>query len=185
VQHGIALERSGALTEAIDAYRAAAAADPGYAEAYERLGLLYASNGRFDDAAAAYEKAVAVSPKVMRYRIAVADCKQRLGRHDDAIRMYREVMKLDPAAVQVTYKLARSVHESKGAKAALPLYERAAQLEKDNAMPHYFLGYLYKEKGQKARAVAEFRSFLRLKPDAEEKKDIETEIEDLTGGPPK
>jgi cytochrome c-type biogenesis protein CcmH/NrfG len=58
-------------------------------------------------------------------------------------------------------------------------------VEKDNAMPHYFLGYLYKEKGQKARAVGEFKKFLELKPDADEKKDIEAEIEDLTGGPPR
>ncbi len=120
VQLGVALERSGALTEAIDAYRAAAAAEPKYAEAHERLGSLFFANGRFDDAAAAYEKAVAAAPKVSRHRIALADCRAKLGKHDDAIRMFREVMKLDPASVQVVYRLARSVHESEGAKAALP-----------------------------------------------------------------
>jgi tetratricopeptide (TPR) repeat protein len=181
VQLGVALERSGALTEAIDAYRAASSADPKFAEAYERLGTLYFANGRFEDAAAAYEKAAGAAPKVSRYRIALADCRARLGRHEEAIRTYKEVLRTDPAAVQVYYKLARSVHESEGPKAALALYERASKEERDNAMPHYFLGYAYKERGQKARAVAEFKRFLELKPDADEKKDIEGEIEDLGG----
>ncbi len=46
-------------------------------------------------------------------------------------------------------------------------------------MPHYYLGYMYKERGQRQRAKAEFKAFLRLKPDADERKDIEAEIEDL------
>ncbi|HEX9306057.1 MAG TPA: tetratricopeptide repeat protein [Anaeromyxobacter sp.] len=182
VHLGAALERSGGLAEAVEEYRAAAAADPRSADAHERLGLLFASNGRFEDAAAAFEKAIAAAPKVSRHRVALADCKAKLGRYDDAVRTYREVMKLDPAAVQVLYKVGRAVHESVGAKAALPWYERAAKEEKDNPMPHYYLGYMYKERAQKARAVAEFRRFLQLKPEADEKKDIEAEIEDLSGG---
>jgi tetratricopeptide (TPR) repeat protein len=178
---GMALERSGALPEAIDAYRAATQADPGHAEAYERIALVYAGNGRNDEAASAYEKAIAAAPRVHRLRVALADCKARLGRHDEALKIYREVLKADPGAVQVPYKLARALHEAEGAKAALPWYERAARDEKDNPMPHYYLGYLYKERGQKAKAVAEFKRFLQLRPDADEKKDIEAEIEDMGG----
>jgi predicted Zn finger-like uncharacterized protein len=181
VHLGIALERSGALLEAVEEYRGAAAADPKSAEAHERLGLLFAGNGRFEDAAASYEKAIAAEPRTARFRIALADCRARLGKYDDAARGYREVMKADPSAVQVVYKLARALHEGEGAKVALPWYERAARAESANPMPHYYLGYLYKERGQKAKAAAEFRRFLELKPDADEKKDIEAEIEDLGG----
>jgi predicted Zn finger-like uncharacterized protein len=179
---GLALERAGSLSDAIDAYRAATAADPRYAEGHERLGGLFFTNGRFEDAAAAYEKAVGCAPKLTRYRIALGDCRAKAGKHEAAIKIYREVLKLDPAAVEVVYRLARSVHEVEGAKAATPLYERAAKDDARNAMPHYYLGYLYKDRGQKARAVAEFKRFLELKPDADEKKDIEAEIEDLGGG---
>jgi tetratricopeptide (TPR) repeat protein len=176
---GLAFERSGSLGEALDAYRAAAGADPKYAEAFERLGALYFTNGRFEDAAAAYEKAVAAAPRTTRNRIALGDARAKLGRHDVAIRIFKDVMKLDPTAVEVVYRLARSVHESEGARAAMPLYERAAREDRKNPMPHYFLGYMYKDRAQKQRAVAEFKRFLELKPDADEKKDIEAEIEDL------
>jgi tetratricopeptide (TPR) repeat protein len=83
--------------------------------------------------------------------------------------------------VQAVYRLARAVHETESARAAMPLYERAAREEPKNAMPHYYLGYLYKERNQRARAIQEFKRYLELRPDAEEKKDIESEIEDLGG----
>jgi tetratricopeptide (TPR) repeat protein len=83
--------------------------------------------------------------------------------------------------VQAYFLLARSFHESKGIAAAVPWYERAAKEEPANAMPHYYLAYAYKERGQKSRAVQEFKKFLEKKPDAPEKKDIEKEIEDLAG----
>jgi predicted Zn finger-like uncharacterized protein len=181
LQLGIGLERSGALEEAVDAFKAAAAAAPTRPEGNERLAQLYATNNRCDLAVPAWEKAIATAPRVWRYRVALGDCKLKLNKHQDALRIFREVLKAQPGAVAVHYKLARAVHEAEGAHAAFPYYERAAREEKDNPMPHYYLGFAYKERGQKQRAVQEFKRFLELKPDADEKKDIEAEIEDLGG----
>jgi cytochrome c-type biogenesis protein CcmH/NrfG len=110
---------------------------------------------------------------VTRMSFAIAEVRQHL------LGIFREVLRADPREVQVVYRLARAVHESESARAALPLYERAAREDGQNPMPHYYLGYLYKEKSQRARAVQEFRRYLALKPDADEKKDILAEIEDL------
>ncbi|HEY6005584.1 MAG TPA: tetratricopeptide repeat protein, partial [Anaeromyxobacter sp.] len=178
---GVALERSGALPEAVEAYRAAAAIDPKYVEAWERIGSLYAANGRCEDAMPAYERGIAAAPRLARLKLALGDCKAKLGKNDEAVRIFKDVMKSDPSAVQALYRLARALHESEGARIALPVYERAAREDPKNPMPHYYLGYLYKERNQKQRAVQEFRRYLELRPDAEEKKDIENEIEDLGG----
>jgi cytochrome c-type biogenesis protein CcmH/NrfG len=48
-------------------------------------------------------------------------------------------------------------------------------------MPHYYLGFSHKERGRKSQAAAAFRTYLKLKPDADDRKDIEREIEDLGG----
>jgi cytochrome c-type biogenesis protein CcmH/NrfG len=48
-------------------------------------------------------------------------------------------------------------------------------------MPHYYLGFAYKERGRKALAAASFRRYLQLKPDADDRKDIERELDDLGG----
>jgi Tfp pilus assembly protein PilF len=178
---GDALERSGSVQEAIEQYRAAAAVDPKSPDPHERIGVLYASNGRCDEAVPAFERAVAVAPRVSRLRIALGDCKARLGKNEEAARIFREVLKADPAQAQVLYPLARAVHESESARAALPWYERAAREDPRNPMPHYYLGYMYKERNQRQKAVVEFRKYLALKPDADEKRDIEAEIEDLGG----
>jgi Tfp pilus assembly protein PilF len=178
---GVALERSGAQQEAVEAYRASAAADPASADAHERLGALFAANGRWADALGAYEKAVAAAPRTSRLRLALGDCQARLGKPEEAAKVFRLVLRSDPTAVAALYKLARAVHEAEGAKAALPWYERAAREEPANPMPHYYLGYLYKERNQRTRAVQEFQRYLALKPEADERRDIEAEIEDLGG----
>ena len=61
----------------------------------------------------------------------------------------------------------------------MPWYEKAAAAEPKNAMPHLYLGYWNKERGNRALAVQEFRKYLALRPDADDKKDVEREIEDL------
>ena len=65
----------------------------------------------------------------------------------------------------------------------MPWYEKAAAVEKGNPMPHYYLGYAYKERGAKARAVQAFKTYLAVKPDAEDRADVEREIEYLGGKP--
>ena len=179
--HGVALERSNALVEAVEAYRAAAAADPKLADAWERMGNLYAGVGRCEDAVPAFERALAAAPGTLRLKISIADCRERQEKHDVAIKLYREVLKADAKAAPVYYKMARALHESAGAKAAVPWYERAVREEPDNPMPYYYLGFAYKDRGQRAKAVQLFKQYLVKRPDAEDKKDIEQEIEDLGG----
>jgi tetratricopeptide (TPR) repeat protein len=183
LQLGAVQERAGAITEALDAYKSAAADEPKRIEPHERTGALLASMNRCAEANVAYRKAIELDPKVSRLKLALGECQARLGKHEDAVRTFREVMRADPSAVQVYYLLARSIHEGEGAAAALPWYERAAREDKTNAMPHYYLGYAYKERGQRRRAVEEFKAFLALRPDALEKADILAEIEDLGGAP--
>jgi cytochrome c-type biogenesis protein CcmH/NrfG len=48
-------------------------------------------------------------------------------------------------------------------------------------MPHLYLGYWAKEQGQKQKAVAEFQRYLSMRPDADDRKDVEREIEYLGG----
>ncbi len=180
---GIALEKTNSSAEAVDVYKEAAAADPKFVDPLERLGLLYASAGNCPEAVPFFEKALAIAPRTSRLKLEVADCRLKERKGAEALRLYREVLKADPAEVSVLYKLARALHETQGAAAALPWYEKAAAGDKQNAMPHYYLGYLSKEKGARARAVTEFKAYLALRPDADDKEDIRREIEDLGGTP--
>ncbi len=111
---GGAYEKASSLSDALDAYRSAAAAAPQSAEPQERIGLLLAQNGRCDQALPAFQRAIVLAPKLSRLRTAQAECTARLGRHEEAVRLYEALLKTDPKAVAAYYLLARSLHESKG-----------------------------------------------------------------------
>lgn len=183
LQLGQALERSGNLQEAMEAYRAAQALAPEAVESYEALAALHASQNRCADALRELDKAIALAPREQRLRVASADCKVRLGKHAEAVTVYRRALQADPKLVGLYYKIARAEHEAAGRARALPWYERAAREEPRNPMPHYYLGFAYKERGQRSKAIEAFQAYLRAKPDAEDRKDIEREIEDLGGSP--
>jgi tetratricopeptide (TPR) repeat protein len=176
---GQALERRAKPAEATDAYREALERDPKLGEAAERLGLLQAAVGRPAEAVPWLEKAIALAPRDQRLRMELADVRVKLGQHAEAIKAYRDALKADPKLVELHYRIARAVHESQGAKAATPWYEQAVRLEPKNPMPHYYMGFAYKARGQRGEAVRAFKRYLELKPDAEDRRDIEQEIEDL------
>jgi tetratricopeptide (TPR) repeat protein len=181
VHLGIAQERTGRVADAADSYRTAVARDPRSVEGYERLALLLSAQGDCKEAVAQLQKALQVAPRAERLRVEMADCQVRLGRHADAVAQYRKALQGDPTLVGAYYKIARAIHETQGLRAAMPWYERASVEDRDNAMPWLYLGYAYKERGQKSRAVQAFRTYLAKRPDADDRKDVEREIEDLGG----
>jgi tetratricopeptide (TPR) repeat protein len=127
---------------------------------------------------------VALAPRESRLRIALGDCRHDQKKYAEAIRIFREVVRTDPAgARQVYYKLGRSVQAEEGLRAAVPWYERAAREDPANPMPFYYLGYYHKQRGDRRQAVQSFKAYLKARPDAEDRKDIEAEIEYLGGTP--
>jgi predicted Zn finger-like uncharacterized protein len=178
---GRAHERASNISEAIDAYRAAIGLAPTELEPYRALAALYASRDRCADALPLLDRAMAIAHDEPELRVDAADCKMKLGHPGEAIATYKSALGAAPRIPGLSYKIARAVHESAGAKEAFPWYERAARENPGDAMPHYYLGFAFKDRGQRARAIAEFRAYLRAKPDAYDRKDIEREIEYLGG----
>lgn len=178
---GMALERGGTTLEAMEEYKLAIAKDPKLVEGYERLGQLLVSQNRCEEAIQQFDKVLALSPNLYRVRVAVGDCHQKTGKHAEAIAVYREVLKADPSQVGMYYRIGRSVHELSGPRQATSWYERASREDAANPMPHYYLGFYYKERGLKAKAIQEFKAYLKAKPDADDRKDVEREIEYLGG----
>ena len=62
VEFGIEVALSGLWREAIYRWERASVMDPGYAAAWNNLGIAYEQDGRFDAALEAYEKALDLEP---------------------------------------------------------------------------------------------------------------------------
>jgi Flp pilus assembly protein TadD len=178
---GQVLERQNALGEAAESYRTAQARAPDLVEAWEAMGSLLASQNRCAEALKQLERAVALAPKEQRLRVAQGDCEMRLGRPEAAIALYRRALEADPRQRGLAFKIGRAAHEAGGMKDALPWYERAAREEPPEAMAWYYLGFAYKDRNQRAKSIEAFRTYLAKKRDADDRVDIEREIEDLGG----
>ncbi|HTP27760.1 MAG TPA: tetratricopeptide repeat protein [Anaeromyxobacteraceae bacterium] len=178
---GRAFERSSSLEEAVEAYRAAQARAPAEVEPYAALAALYAGQNRCADAVPLLERAIALAPKDQRLRVAAGDCKAHLGRYADAVAIYRGALAANPRLVGLYYKIGYAEHEAGNRNGAVAWFERAAREEPANPMSHYYLGFAYKERGERARAIEAFRAYLKGKPDADDRRDIESEIGDLGG----
>ena len=68
VEFGIKVAQNGLWREALYRWERAVQLDPGYAEAWNNLGVAYEHAGRFEDARKAYETAIKLDPKNLMIR---------------------------------------------------------------------------------------------------------------------
>ncbi|HVE84894.1 MAG TPA: tetratricopeptide repeat protein, partial [Myxococcales bacterium] len=167
------------LNDAIDSWNPAVKLDPRHAAALEALGQAYLDRGELDKAVESFDLSMKADPSRTRILSLVGDCYFQAVKWPEAIARYQLALKADPKLVQVYYKLGRAYSEKGEHAKAISFYQKATQLDKDNAMPYYYLGYAYKERGRKREAVAAFRDYLKRKPEAEDKAEIEDEINDM------
>ena len=77
--------------------------------------------------------------------------------------------------------MARALDEWGKAKDAVKFYELATKLDPQNAMPYKYLGFHYKTINDRKKAIVAFQTYLKKKPDAEDKDVITEEIGFLKG----
>jgi tetratricopeptide (TPR) repeat protein len=90
------LHQSGAITEAIDAYKRYLTACPNEAGARSNLGAAYAQAGRYDDAIAQYQKALATDRRSEAIRMNLAIAFYKAERLTEAKRELTKVIARDP-----------------------------------------------------------------------------------------
>jgi predicted Zn finger-like uncharacterized protein len=165
------------FAEAIEEWKKTIELDPKNADAYEALGRVYLDTGaRVEDAIAAFDNALAVDPKRKRVLGAIGDAFFTAGRWDEAVRRYEKALKEAPELTYIYYKIGRAWSEREQHGRAIDWYKKAVAAEPQNAMAYYYLGFSYKDRFKKKDAAAAFKKYLELKPEAEDKREIEDEI---------
>lgn len=78
------------------------------------------------------------------------------------------------------YNLAVAYTQANLYDEAIATYERSLELKPDNPEAHFNLGLLYDNvKQEREKAIEHYRAYLRLKPDAADKEEIESWITEL------
>jgi Tfp pilus assembly protein PilF len=113
---GVAYNRLGRGTDAIEAFSQAIQIKPDYAEAHYNLGNAYRKLGRFQDAVEAYKQAIRIKPDDAEIHNNLGVAYRKLGRLQDAVEAYKQAIRIKPDFVMAHYNLgvAYSVTGDKG-----------------------------------------------------------------------
>jgi tetratricopeptide (TPR) repeat protein len=176
---GLIYEQGQQVQDAVEAFSRSIDKNPKNADAFEHLGLNLMVENRFPEAVTAFKKAADLDSRRARLWAEVGDAEQQVGDVDGAIRDFQRALAQDASLVGVWTKLgiAYKDKDCKGCRTkALDALKRATQVDPADSTAHHELGYMYKDDGRRKEAIAEFRRYLELKPDAGDLSTVQDDI---------
>ncbi len=166
--------------DALAEWKRALELDEGYADALEALGQAYFERNDLQKAVKNYQKALASDPSRNAVQVAIGDVQMKLDDWDGAIASYTKALRSDPELTGVYSQLGLAWEEKHQLKKAIESYTRAVENDPNAADAWRRLGWLYKGQGKKSDAAQAFKRYLGLRPQAEDKKQLDDEIYFLT-----
>jgi predicted Zn finger-like uncharacterized protein len=178
-QLGLAYEAGGQLVPAGESYAKSTEKDPKDPEAWEHLGNAEAAQNVFPEALIAFKKVVAINPNHARAWAEMGEVEFQLNELDKAITDLSTSVKLDPAQAPVWARLGAAFRDrgcDNCKTRAIGALQKATQLAPKEPTAFRDLGYIYKDDRKRADAVASFKRYLELKPEAADADTIKDDI---------
>ncbi|PYV32396.1 MAG: hypothetical protein DMG22_13545, partial [Acidobacteria bacterium] len=149
---------------AIDLLKRSVNADPNYADAWSKLGLLELGQHQTDEALGDFRKAIAADPtNVSNYQI-LAFQLGRLKREHEAIDLWRDLLKREPNQKEAHANLGALLMRQKSYDEAIKEYKVAIRLFEPNYSLEMQLGAAYLEAGANDEAVAAYEKAAEIDP---------------------
>ncbi|MHB1845087.1 MAG: tetratricopeptide repeat protein [Deltaproteobacteria bacterium] len=172
----------GLFDEAKKSFEQALSLRSEFPDALQQLALVEAQQGDDVDAIASYEKAMSQDPHRSALALAIGDLEAKDKQFRKAVSSYQGALDRDPSLVQAYFLIGRALDEDGRGKEAARFYDKAVEHEPKNPLPYKYLGYFYKGVGKTELAIENFKKYLELKPDAEDKDVVAEEIGFLKQG---
>jgi tetratricopeptide (TPR) repeat protein len=161
---GVAMMRSGRLTEAIEHYQIALEINTNYAEAHYNLGWLLDQQGRPDEAIVHYQKALKSRPDYAEIHEGFGDALAKMGQVDEAIAHYQKAVQLRPDYAEAHNNLANMLVKKDQFADAIVHFQKAIDLNPNYTEAHYNLGVLFGIQGRLDEAVEHYQKAIELRP---------------------
>jgi cellulose synthase operon protein C len=169
------------IEEAREQWKQALQIDPKHADSLEALGRWHLDRNQVKQSVQFFERALDVEPTRFVVMAAIGDAYMKAERYDDAIKSYLKALERAPDLPGVHSKLAEAYFDRRKYSEAIDWYKKATVKEPENATSYLNLGWCYKEKKMNSQAVAAFKQYLAKRPDAENKQEIQDQIDYLSG----
>ncbi len=162
------------FAEAIVKFKGAVRLDPGFARAYDRVGLCYEALGRLEEGVVAYRKAVQLNRNEAQPSawppVNLGTLLYRLDRLEEAGTYLREAVGYDPRFARARYQMGMLLDRQGKREEAIEHLEQAARLDPDDPKPYYAMGRVYRALGEKEQARVALEKFKELeKQETQEK----------------
>jgi len=128
------------------------------------LGGFLARRGRPNEAETEYKAALQLSPHYLPASINLADLYRQLGRDGDGQTVLRAAIAASPRAAAAHHALGLTLTRLKKPAEALSEFQRAAELEPDEARYQYVYGVALHSAGQREQAMTVLNEGLKRHP---------------------
>ncbi len=162
---GIGLLQQGDLKGAEFAFKKAAEAEPGYADAWLNAARALIQEGETDAAKPYIEKALQCDSSLGRIYYFRALIEKADGRYDDALASLKRVETQYPRDRVVLNQIARILFLKRDYDGALDYCNRVCMIDTEDLQMHYTAMLCYRGKGQADKADRELKLFQRFKAD--------------------
>jgi tetratricopeptide (TPR) repeat protein len=163
---GALLEASEKFLEAKEYYTKAISKDPSLADAYGRLGRVFAATGHPDKAQEFLSKALEIDQMNSVANNYYAAQYIREGKFKDAIGNARKALVSDPDSMDAYLILASAYYEMGLLDAGTLVCRNAIGLDEKNAPIYNMLGLIFSKKGEVSQAAAMFDKAVQSDPNA-------------------
>ncbi len=164
LQRGIGLHRSGHLAKAIGAYSAALLAASDCREARHNLAIALTEAGRFADALQEWDHLAASAPDDAELVSCRGQTLVAAGRFEEGLACALSGLDTHPDHPGMLALAGRVLHRMGHSQTALPILQRAVEIEPGDAEPHYDLSDALLTLGQTQAGIGQALTALRIEP---------------------
>ena len=161
---GDAYKAEGRYREALGHYREAVRIVPGYAAAFNNIGIAQMEEGSLAEAMTSNTMALQLEPENGNIRLSRAELFARQGLLVEAISEYRIALKKKPYDPALRNNLGVALVRLGNIDEALLQFREAIRLDGEHAGAHCNLGMLLMGRGEVEAAVSHFKEALRYQP---------------------
>ncbi len=154
----------GRLSEAEKGFRKSAELNPGYAQAYNNLGITLHEQGKLNEAIAAYRRALGINPAYAQACSNMGVTLHMQGKLDEAIATYRRALEINPVYAQSYYNMGNVLKEQGKLNEAIAAYHRAVEIKPIYAEVYNNMGVILHEQGKLEKAIVSYRRAIGINP---------------------
>ena len=138
--------------------------DPGNAEAWNNLGVLYKRTGENEKALAAFQEAASIDPERADILFNLGNINKILGNTEKAVENYKKAIHINPGYIPAYNNLGTLLESTGKEKEAQEIFRQGLSSDKNSASLRYNLGLIYQKENKLDNALESFKSALKSKP---------------------